>query len=125
MPGKGEKPFGLDVLHDHLPFKMFITRMSDLAAGGLTRHKRTIELHTKPLAKFPIVGQGAPNAGYRRLQLNSLFNTVVHSQIPPNLMVAQFCYICNHIVAIRFGRSRLHHLSEGVFYEIRGSMALS
>src|SRR5262249_43767014 len=49
-----------------------------LAPRDLPRDKWAIQFHAKPLAKFPIIRQGAPDPRNRRLEFNPFLDAVRH-----------------------------------------------
>jgi len=77
-PGEGEEPLGFHGLHDGLPLEMLVAGIGNLAARNLTRYKRTIQLHAKPLAELTIIRQRAPDPRNRRFEFDTLFDAVVH-----------------------------------------------
>src|SRR5438309_1954566 len=85
VPGETEEGLGLDLLHDGLPADMLVAAVGDLALRELTGYERTLQLHVKPLAELAMVGERAPHARHRRLELDAFFDTIIHKS---NLRVA-------------------------------------
>src|SRR6266852_2606318 len=110
VPGKRKEPFGLHFLYDCSPFDVLVTGIGNLPARNLTYYERTIEFHSKPLAKFTVIRQGMPYPRNRRLEFNTLLNAVIHFRQPPgcilaradrtrNLFVARFCSRTHRVCA--------------------------
>src|ERR1019366_694911 len=87
MPGEGERPFGLDFLHDRLPSHVLVAGMGNLAARDLTRYEWALQLYTKPLAKLAVICQRPPDPRNRGLQIHALFDPVIHFKQPPGCIL--------------------------------------
>src|SRR4029077_1088915 len=87
MPSEGKDSFGLHFLHNGLPIEVFVPGIRNLAARDLTRHKRAIQFHEKPLAKLTVVRKRMPDPRNWRLECNAFFNAVIHLR---NLQVAYY-----------------------------------
>ncbi len=77
VPGEGKEPFGLHLLHHGLPFDVLVARVGNMAARDLARHERAIQFHAKPFAELTVIRQRAPDPRNRRLEFNSLLNSIV------------------------------------------------
>src|SRR5580692_7299628 len=55
---------------------MLVSRMGNLAASDLTGNKWIFDLDQEPFSEFAIVGERAPDAGYRSLEFNSFFDAI-------------------------------------------------
>src|SRR5579863_1934243 len=100
MPREGKEPFGLHLLHDGLPFDVLIAGVRDVAARDLARNERAIQFHAKPLAELMVIGKGAPDSGNRRVQFNTLLNSMIHVKQPLSCILAQPDWKCNRSVAL-------------------------
>src|SRR4029077_9209677 len=87
-PGEGKEALVLHFLHDRLPSDVLIAGIINPARGHLTRYKWAIQLHAKPLAKLAVVSQRTPDPRNRRLELNALFNSVIHIRQPPSCILS-------------------------------------
>src|ERR1700722_2873579 len=82
MPGEGKEPFRLHFLHHGLPLDVLVTRMGNVSARNLPRHKWAIQFHSKPLAKLTVVRQRAPDPRNRCRQFDPLLNAVIRVKQP-------------------------------------------
>jgi hypothetical protein len=80
MPGEGKQPLGLDLLNRRLPNQMFIARLRHTRAHHLSGDKWPFELGAKPRSEFLVIGQGAPDARHRGVELNALLDAISHSE---------------------------------------------
>src|SRR5215472_4594946 len=98
-PGEGKQPFRLHFLHDGLPFEMLVAGICNLATRDLTLHKRALQSHTKPCAKFTVIRHRTPDPRNRCFELDTLFDTVIHYMQPPGCILPQADSKCNLLVA--------------------------
>src|SRR5580658_4800315 len=77
MPGERKKPLGLHFLNDGVPIDVLVSRVGDVAGGGLARDERAVQLDAKPRAEFAMIGQRAPDARNGRLEFDALFDSVL------------------------------------------------
>src|SRR5262245_59095209 len=82
VPPEGEGSLGLNLLHRHFPWHVFVAGIRDLAPRHPTGLERAIELDAKPLAELAMVREGAPDAGNRRLEFDPLLDAIAHAQPP-------------------------------------------
>src|SRR5271169_1131628 len=89
MPGKRKESFGLHALDDSLPFNVLVARIGNMATRHLTRYEWAIQFDAKPLAKFTVIRQRAPDPRNRSLELNSFPDTVIrfHLKQPPGCIL--------------------------------------
>src|ERR1700730_10379442 len=104
-PREGKKSFGFHFLHDGLPFEVLIARICNLATRNLALHEWAIQFHAKPLAKFAVVRQRTPDPRERRLEFNTLLNTVIRHKQPPGCILIYAVRKCNRLVAFLWRRS--------------------
>src|SRR6266540_684291 len=80
MPGEREQSLRLHFLNDRLPAQVLVTRIGDLSARNLSRHKWVFEPDSKPRAELVMVGQRTPDARDRRLELDGFLDAIAHAQ---------------------------------------------
>src|SRR5947207_4403626 len=78
VPGEAEEALGLDLLYERLPAHVLVAGVGDLALRELTGQERTLQLHVKPLAELAMVGERAPHARHRRLELDAFLDAGIH-----------------------------------------------
>src|ERR1700716_2271311 len=87
-PCERKELFGFDFLHDGLPFDVLVAWIGNMATRHLTRYKWAIQFHLEPLAKLAVIRQRTPDPRNRRLELNALLDSVIHSMQPPSCLIS-------------------------------------
>src|SRR5262249_29956468 len=113
MPGERKKALGFHFLDHSLPSKMLVTGMRDLPACSLPRHEWPLQSDAEPRAELGMIGQRAPDAEERSLQLNGLFDAITHEQPPGCLLIVPPGIKRNRFVALFAQDSPLTVLSTG------------
>src|SRR6266404_3752058 len=89
MPREGKESFRFHFLHNRFPFEVLVARIGNLSTRDLTWYEWAIQLHTKPFAKLTVIRECAPDARNRRLEFNTLLNTVIHVRQPLGCILAE------------------------------------
>src|SRR5262249_29527844 len=82
MPGEREQPLRLHLLHHRLPAYVLVARIGDVPTRHLSGHERPFEPDAEPRPELLVIGQRAPDAGHRSLEIDSLLDAIGHSQPP-------------------------------------------
>src|SRR6267142_974761 len=99
VPGEGKEPLRLYLLYHSLPFDLLVTRIGNVTTRDLAGNERTIQFHAKPLAEFIVIGQRSPHSRNRRLEFDTLLNTVIHVKQPPGCILPPPAIKGNRFVA--------------------------
>jgi hypothetical protein len=76
MPGEGEVLLRVDLLDDGAPGEVFVARPGDHPACFFADGEGRFQVDAEPCAELAVIGEGAPDTGDRRGDLDLLLNAV-------------------------------------------------